>query len=138
MMNEEELINSKMGKRNPFTVPQGYFDQLTEQIMKNIPEDNIQDNSEENIQTARIQQMKPAKKAIMRTLRPLFYAAACTCIAVFGIAAYNHLNKQATDTQQLQSNIVTVHSYSDSYIEEATDYAMLDNDDIYASLLADM
>jgi uncharacterized protein YqkB len=130
MMNEEVLIESKMGKRNPFTVPSGYFDQLTEQIMQNIPE--------ESMQTAQIHEIKPAKRAILRSLRPLFYAAACTCIAVFGVATYQHLNKQTTETPQLQSNIVTVHSYSDSYIDEATDYAMLDNDDIYASLLADM
>ena len=130
MMNEDVLIESKMGKRNPFKVPEGYFDQLTEQVMQMIPE--------ENTQTAQVQVMNPAKNAILRSLRPLFYAAACSCIAVFGVATYLHLNKEVNDTQQLQSNIVTVHSYSDSYIEEATDYAMLDNDDIYASLLADM
>ena len=130
MMNEDVLIESKMGKRNPFKVPEGYFDQLTEQVMQMIPE--------ENTQTAQVQVMKPAKNAILRSLRPLFYAAACSCIAVFGVATYLHLNKEVNDTQQLQSNIVTVHSYSDSYIEEATDHAMLDNDDIYASLLADM
>ena len=130
MMNEEVLIESKMGKRNPFTVPEGYFDQLTSQVMQMIPE--------ENMQTARIQEMKPAKKAILRSLRPLFYAAACTCIAVFGVVTYLHLNNKVSETQQLQSNIVINNSYSDSYIDEATDYAMLDNDDIYASLLADM
>jgi hypothetical protein len=28
--------------------------------------------------------------------------------------------------------------YNDTYIDEATDYAMFDNNEIYASLLADM
>ena len=49
MMNEDVLIESKMGKRNPFKVPEGYFNQLTEQVMQMIPE--------ENTQTAQIQEM---------------------------------------------------------------------------------
>ena len=124
MMNEEEFLKSKMGTRNPFVVPDGYFDQLTAQVMQKI-------NAEEEKKT------KKAKPAILRTLRPLLYAAACTCIALFGVATYQHLNQEASEAQDLQSNIV-VTDYTDSYIEECADYAMLDNDDIYASLLADM
>ena len=125
MMNEEDFIKSKMGTRNPFVVPDGYFDQLTAQVMQKI-------NAEEEKKT------KKAKPAILRTLRPLLYAAACTCIALFGVATYQHLNQEASESQDLQSNIVVTSSYSDSYFEECADYAMLDNDDIYASLLADM
>ena len=124
MMNEEEFLKSKMGTRNPFTVPEGYFDQLTAQVMQKI---NVEEEKK----------AKKTKPAIMRTLRPLLYAAACSCIALFGVAIYQHLNHEATEAQELQSNIV-VTGYSDSYIEECADYAMLDNDDIYASLLADM
>ena len=123
-MNEEEFLKSKMGTRNPFVVPDGYFDQLTAQVMQKI-------NAEEEKKT------KKAKPAILRTLRPLLYAAACTCIALFGVATYQHLNQEASEAQDLQSNIVFT-DYTDSYIEECADYAMLDNDDIYASLLADM
>ena len=36
MMNEEEFLKSKMGTRNPFVVPDGYFDQLTAQVMQKI------------------------------------------------------------------------------------------------------
>ena len=124
MMNEEEFLKSKMGTRNPFTVPEGYFDQLTAQVMQKI---NVEEEKK----------AKKTKPAIMRTLRPLLYAAACSCIALFGVAIYQHPNHEATEAQELQSNIV-VTGYSDSYIEECADYAMLDNDDIYASLLADM
>ena len=38
MMNEEEYLNSKLGKKNPFTVPEGYFEQLTAQVMEKLPE----------------------------------------------------------------------------------------------------
>ena len=125
MMNEEDFIKSKMGTRNPFVVPEGYFDQLTAQVMQKIEAEEEQKKT------------RKAKPAILRTLRPLLYAAACTCIALFGVAIYQHLNHEVSETQELQSNIV-VTDYTDSYIEECADYAMLDNDDIYASLLADM
>ena len=49
-----------------------------------------------------------------------------------------YLNKNFTDDQlhlaQQQENAI----YSDAYIDEAADYAMLDNEDIYAGLLADL
>ena len=38
MVNEEEYLYSRMGKKNPFTVPEGYFEQLTAQILEKLPE----------------------------------------------------------------------------------------------------
>lgn len=119
MFSEEEYIKSKLGSRNPFTVPEGYFEQLTAQVMEKLPE------------------QKPKRPAIIRYLRPVLYAAACICLAVFGIAIYQNLDRQSADT--LQSNIPQMSmEYNDAFIDEAADYAMLDNEDIYASLLADM
>jgi hypothetical protein len=37
-MNEEMYIQEKVGKQNPFRVPEGYFDNLTAQVMQNLPE----------------------------------------------------------------------------------------------------
>lgn len=120
MMNEEEYIRQKMGERNPFTVPEGYFDQLAQQIIDRLPAEDA----------------KPKPSAIERYLRPLLYAAACLAIAVMGTAIYTNRNLTADQQQLAQQETVT--SYSDSYIDEAADYAMLDNAEIYNSLLADM
>ena len=120
MMNEEEYIRQKMGERNPFTVPEGYFDQLSQQIIDKLPP---------------AEEAKPKPRAIERYLKPLLYAAACLAIAVMGTAIYTNRHL-ATDQQQLaQQETVT---YSDSYIDEAADYVMLDNAEIYNSLLAGM
>jgi hypothetical protein len=43
-----------------------------------------------------------------------------------------------SDNQEMQLAQQDYAVYSDSYIDEAADYAMLDNEDIYASLLADI
>ena len=122
MMNEEEKLVELMGKRNPFRVPEGSFEQLTEQVMKKLPEE------------------QPEKKTIFRSLRPWLYAAACTCVAVF-TAALMFNGKNDTTGQQRQMATVEqdyVGYYSDNYIDEEADYAMVDSQDIYAYLLAEM
>ena len=122
MMNEEEYLRTRMGNKNPFSVPEGYFEQLTAQVMERLPE------------------KKPAKVATMKHLRPWLYAAACLCVGVF-IAAIA-FNRQSEDLQgqQQMANVgqENVNYYSDSYIDEAADYAMIDNQEIYSCLLADM
>ena len=121
MMNEEQYLSTRMGKRNPFTVPEGYFEQLTAQVMDQLPE------------------KKPAKVAVMKRIRPWLYAAACVCVGVFIAAiAFNRQTEDLQGQQQManvgQENVY----YSDSYIDEAADYAMIDNQEIYSCLLADM
>ena len=41
MIQEENKINDIFGKDNHFQVPAGYFDQLTDQIMAQIPEEKV-------------------------------------------------------------------------------------------------
>ena len=125
MTNEEVFIKEKMGSRNPFTVPEGYFDQLTAQIISQLPDEQT-DSSKP----------APARVAVIRRLRPLLYAAACLAIAIFGVTIY--LNKNIADDQLHLAQQQEATIYSDAYIDEAADYAMLDNEDIYAGLLADL
>jgi hypothetical protein len=124
MTNEEQYLRQKIGNKNPFTVPEGYFEHLTEQVMRRLPE------------------QKPARKATIRTLRPWLYAAACICVAAFTTAML--LSGQKGDnggqqpmavTEQMQDNTIY---YSDNYIDAEADYAMVDNLEIYTCLLADM
>ena len=127
MMNEEEYLKSKVGNRNPFTVPEGYFEQLAQQVMDRIP--------------ATTQEVKPApKKTVFKQLRPWLYAAACICVGVFTAGVlFNSQNDNSKELEQMatleQENI---NYYSDNYIDEEADYAMFDNQEIYACLLADM
>ena len=122
MMNEEEYLRSRMGTKNPFTVPEGYFEQLTAQVMDRLPE------------------KKPAKVAIMKRLRPWLYAAACVCVGVFVAAVAFNQQTEDLQGQQQMANMgqENVNYYSDSYIDEAADYAMIDSQEIYSYLLADM
>ena len=41
MTREENILKERFGKENPFKVPDGYFDHLTERIMENLPEQEV-------------------------------------------------------------------------------------------------
>jgi hypothetical protein len=124
MMYEEEYLNGKLGKKNPFTVPEGYFEQLAQQVMEKLPE----------------KEKTQKKPALIMQLRPWLYAAACLCIGVFTAAVV--FSNKTDNTQELKKMATleqeNINYYSDSYVEEEADYAMVDNQEIYAYLLAEM
>ena len=105
MMNEEQYIKSRMSGKNPFQVPEGYFDRLTAEVMQQLPEQ--------------------PKRSLMVKLRPWMYAAACVVAALFTATVYFY----PSDSQQQ-----VVAATADSYIDDAADYMMADNLDIYACL----
>lgn len=106
-MNEEKYIEERMAKQNPFKVPEGYFDSFAEHVMELLPEE------------------KPKAKRLV--IRAWMYAAACLLVILFSATVY--FSNQNNDTQEAPAVAV-----SDQYIDEAVDYAMIDNDDIYALL----
>ncbi len=70
MLKEDNILNSRFGKKNHFQVPAGYFDQLTDRVMANLPE-----------QEPRIIHMQPSLWQRM-PLRKI--AAAVAVLAVMG------------------------------------------------------
>ena len=110
MNNEELFLNEQMPKHNPFRVPEGYFDNFASQVMASLPERAA---------------VKPRAKIV--ALRPWMYAAACLLVIVMSVAVY--FSNITADTQD-----AAIMAASDTYIDEAVDYAMIDNEDIYALL----
>lgn len=113
MTNEEIYIINRFGQRNPFLVPEGYFDQLTDKVMDRLPKEET-------------------KPALIRSIRPWLYAAACLLVVILTTTIYFN---SSDSQQQLLSSAMESSVSSDNYVEEAADYAMLDNHDIYACLL---
>jgi hypothetical protein len=112
MEQEEKILIEQFGRQNPFRVPEGYFDSLTERVMTQLPE------------------RKPKSRLV--ALRPWFYAAACfAVVAVVGLTYHFH---QADVTKQVAATEVVAPVVDNSYVDEAADYAMLDNVEIYAYL----
>ena len=136
MKTDERHVDHIFGNSDGFKVPEGYFDQLITNVMTQV---------EAEAQTATAKPAakpttaKPAAtasatptKPIRKMLRPMFYAAASVLAAVFCGTLYFHHTSDATDLQPQET--ATVASADDTYIDEAADYLMVDNTDIYAYL----
>ena len=122
-MEEEKYLIERVGKQNPFKVPEGYFDTLTSQIMAKV-----------DAEGAPVKEVRNAKKAKLVWLRPLLYAAACGCVLFVSVASYMSHEDQSIAAPAQSAVAVKTMDYS---FDEAADYMMIDNQDIYACLSSD-
>jgi hypothetical protein len=124
MTNEEKYLNEHLGKRNPFKVPEGYFDSLVSEVMEKLP-DAQQTEITEPLRT------KAVEVTLFARIKPLLYVAACLLVAVFSFMVYFSDTDDAAGQYQMSASTSVP---SDTYLDEMTDYAMVDNYDIYACL----
>jgi len=119
-MNEEEYIRTKISGKTPFKVPEGYFEQLSQSVMSRLPEHQV-----------------AKKPTLFVRLRPVLYAAACLMAVIFSVTLYLNTSEgdQADSVIAKESSIS--NSMSESYVEDAVDYVMADNNDIYACLMGE-
>ena len=123
---EEKEMQERFGKGNPFRVPEGYFDQLTDRVMAQLPE------REQQAEKISLSDRHPKSRLV--ALRPWLYAAACTvAVVVMGLTFYSH---DVAEEQPLASTSTTntTTNTESQYIDDAADYVMLDNAEIYACL----
>lgn len=111
-MEEEKYIEELVGKKNPFVVPGGYFEQLTARVMDQLPERR--------------------QKARQVWMRPVWWAAAAVCVLFISTTAWLVFPKAS---QQPQAQVAEVMQQpDDAFFDAAADYMMIDNQDIYACL----
>lgn len=120
MIAEEKYLEDKYGKKQPFKVPNGYFDSFAENLMDKLPE-------QQPAMTPHISMWRKWRK-----LRLTVAVAASVCAVMFSVMTFMH-NTKPTHSP-LASNHTTKTVTNDSYntLDVAADYTMLDNDDIYA------
>lgn len=124
-MKEEMYLIEKVGKQNHFKVPEGYFDTLASQVMAKIDAEGAAPEIPVKV-----------KKAKTVWLRPLLYAAACGCALFISVASY--MSYEDKSVAAPAEKIAAVQQTFDDYsFDEAADYAMFDNQDIYACLSSD-
>ena len=130
--NDELYLKQTVGNRNPFRVPEGYFEQLTERVMQQLPA------REQPIGQPLTHTSAPKAKKVQ--MRPWLYAAACSVLALAMGVSYYFLQSQSTSTDAAPMAAVapavsvTNEASDNSYFEDAADYVMLDNTEIYAYL----
>ncbi len=105
------VLDNKKLRENPFRTPVGYFQNVKTELMASLPDAPV---------------TLPAKrKHTVLSLRPLLTMAASVCIAVFGVVAYTHYFDAGKSGNQVNTQI---SHHSD---DDASDYIIMDNSDIY-------
>ena len=117
MNREEKYLRQKFGNETPFRVPDNYFSDFTAKMMEQLPETTARTVT---MQTSRWQRWRP------------FVAAASVCAIIFGSGLFYFNHQTETDASYTAANSTAV----ESTLDQAADYAMIDNNDIY-SYLAD-
>jgi hypothetical protein len=114
-MKREDIIREKCDTENHFKVPDGYFDSLTDNIMDKLPE-----------RKAVVIDIRTHKSAMHKILVACSVAAAC-CAAFFCIQFLTHtsLSDQGGTAQQ---NVEKAH---EKFVDDALDYSMIENHEIY-------
>lgn len=119
-MKEEDTLLKKIGKENSFKVPEGYFENLTSEVMNKLPEKEKITFEEEHVST-------------WTRLKPLFYMAAMFIGAalIIRVASTDHKPAAADEIAVMEADTEVV---SDEMLDIALDRAMLDDYSLYVYL----
>jgi isocitrate dehydrogenase len=112
-MKEEDILLKKLGKENSFKVPDGYFENLTSEVMNKLPEKEKVVFKEESVST-------------WTRLKPLLYLA-----AMFVGASTDH---KPAAIDEVAVTEVDTEVVSDEMLDVALDRAMLDDYSLYVYL----
>lgn len=119
MEKKRNIRIDELEPRRPFTVPEGYFENLTSGIMAALPE-------QESIYSTKI-----IVTPWMR-IRPYLYAAAAFAGIFFCIKAAIGINSR-NNAEMAQTVETTI--YSDEYIDSFLETAMIDDYTLYYTLV---
>lgn len=123
-------LNKGYASKEPFKVPEGYFDTLTARVMAQLPADN-----------GKQPMPKAPKSTLYAKLKPYIYMAAMFAGLYFGVFVFKYQRKLAeqkalvANTQQsapkAEEESLATDAMND-YIDDACDYMMVSTHDILA------
>ena len=119
MIKEEKYLVDRFGKKQPFSVPEGYFDQFASQFMEQLPEREGE---------ARVVRLDSHSR--WSTIRR-WSVAACLAVALAGAGMWAFQGESPKATGTVNTDQLASSNYNTA-IDQAADYAMIDNGDIYA------
>lgn len=114
-MNIDEHIARQFGRKRTFRVPENYFNNFHEQIMRSV--EKCHPHAAMNKTLARI--------------RPYVYAAACAALLLICTGVYMQSYEKDKNSAMLVTKYESTEG-QDASLEQVADYMMLDDDDMYA------
>ena len=119
-MKEDTELKNRLGKENPFKVPEGYFENVIPEIMKQLPE--IEEQGQDEV-------------TLWERVKPWVYMVAMFCGLMFGVRVMMMDNSVQTDNNIVSVSMNdTLQNIPDEYIEPILDQAMMDDYTLYMYL----
>lgn len=117
MKKEETDLLKRCGTENPFTVPEGYFERFTEQLMEKLPEREAQ----------------PAPKLTLWTrVKPWVYMAAMFCGLMLSVRMF--VGEKQSQSPSAASETTDFTEVPDEYIDPIVNQTMMDDYTLYQYL----
>lgn len=117
MKKEETDLLKRCGTENPFTVPEGYFERFTEQLMEKLPEREAQ----------------PASKLTLWTrVKPWVYMAAMFCGLMLSVRMF--VGEKRSQSPAATSETTDFTEVPDEYIDPIVNQTMMDDYTLYQYL----
>ena len=114
-MKEDSELLKKYGRKIPFSTPKGYFENFTDDLMKQLPEKEA---------------IEPSEISIWNRVKPWIYMAAMFCGIMFSI----HILMEDRQTDYNSDGIGSISELPDEYIEPIVEQTMMDDYTLYQYL----
>ena len=119
-MKEDTELKNRIGKENPFKVPEGYFENIVPEIMKQLPETEVQEEIE---------------VTMWERVKPWVYMVAMFCGLMFGLRVMMNDRPVSTSINAGDVSMTdSVQGIPDEYIDPILDQAMMDDYTLYMYL----
>lgn len=119
-MKEDTELKNRVGKENPFKVPEGYFENIVPEIMKQLPETEVQEEVE---------------VTMWERVKPWVYMVAMFCGLMFGLRVMMNDKPVSTGINAGDVSMTdSVQGIPDEYIDPILDQAMMDDYTLYMYL----
>jgi hypothetical protein len=122
-MEANETKLEQLKSRNPYLVPEGYMEGLTDLIMSRIPQDIPQEKQQAKVVT------------MYERIRPFLYLAAVFIGLIFLFKALNNVSNSAIDTSPPSEYAIS--QYSDDAAAEDEEYFEYLQNAYYTNLVAE-
>ena len=130
-MESTNHLQKEYGTQRPFTVPENYFSELSSRVMAQIPAEE---------QKEAVVEVKP-RRATLHYLRPLAAAAMTIGVVLVGFLAYYEFDggqgKHTLPGSHLAQGAHETSPSSEDEFDQAADYFMIDESDMYAYLASE-
>lgn len=119
-MKEDTELKNRVGKENPFKVPEGYFENIVPEIMKQLPDAEVQEEVE---------------VTMWERVKPWVYMVAMFCGLMFGLRVMMNDRPVSTSINAGDVSMTdSVQGIPDEYIDPILDQAMMDDYTLYMYL----